>query len=206
MAAIPRAVCHIWGCTIIKDYIYIRRHRLFNIAKYWNNPACLKGQKDQKDWNNPSLKRSKPENSSSLHAHPQHNCWEAGGCPESHFEINRVLMLRTTNVDDDVFAIAGGFGSGIEERRVFISGISGRPKMLGITWNNGKYPIFQVTRYPMIFKIKLGRVSKKMSGSRRADGWIVVGHCCLKVNIRIIVLLVRDDGNASHRKDRSPFI
>ena len=34
-------------------------------------------------------------------------------------------MLRTTNVDDDVFAIAGGFGSGIEERRVFISGISG---------------------------------------------------------------------------------
>ena len=117
MAAIPRAVCHIWGCTIIKDYIYIRRHRLFNIAKYWNNPACLKGQKDQKDWNNPSLKRSKPENSSSLHAHPQHNCWEAGGCPESHFEIIRAVMLRTTNVDDDVFAIAGGFGSGIEKRQ-----------------------------------------------------------------------------------------
>ena len=68
------------------------------------------------------------------------------------------------------------------------------------------YPKCQVTRYPMIFKIKLGRVSKKMSGSRRADGWIVVGHCCLKVNIRIIVLLVRVDGNASHRKDRSPFI
>ena len=26
-------------------------------------------------------------------------------------------MLRTTNVDDDVFAIAGGFGLGIEKRR-----------------------------------------------------------------------------------------
>ena len=25
-------------------------------------------------------------------------------------------MLRTTNVDDDVFAIAGGFGSGIEKK------------------------------------------------------------------------------------------
>ena len=65
-------------------------------------------------------------------------------------------MLRTTNVDDDVFAIAGGFGSGIEKggqragsgrnilsciigyliySQVFpgISGISGIPKLLGMT-------------------------------------------------------------------------
>ena len=104
------------------------------------------------------------------------------GVPQSYFRLKWQIL--------HFFGTLGPFLWVPEKRREgivlllrAIPEISGRTRNFGFTRNIGQYPLFRVTRYPMISKTELGRVGYQKK--YRVAGWVRVpaGHCSGRTNI-----------------------